>query len=45
MHANLEILFDVLSSMAEVQSKSHSEVCWISYFTLNPDAVKTDMII
>ena len=26
VHANLEILCDIMSSMAEVQSKSHSEV-------------------
>ena len=46
VHANLEILFDILSSMAEVQSKSHSEVCVLSYhrflfyiFTTNPCSV------
>ena len=47
VHANLEILFDILSSMAEVQSKSHSEVgSFSSYhrflfyiFTTNPCSV------
>ncbi|KAL4240652.1 sorting nexin [Mactra antiquata] len=27
IHANLDILYDILSSMAQVQSKSHSELC------------------